>query len=71
MLNCERRWGEWRVSFYRSDGQLGYLPASWTDAGPPDPFVVQSQGRAIARPEDLDRLSQMIARGVRENAPQG
>jgi hypothetical protein len=69
LVNCENRWGEWRVFYRRNDGQLGYLPASWTDSGPADPFVALSHGRAIARPEDLDLLAKMIGRGVKENAP--
>ena len=36
------------------------MPASWTDAGPRDPFVEQAQGRSLARMEDLLALAQMI-----------
>ena len=32
------------------------MPAHWTDVGPIDPFVEQSQGRAIARVVDLLEL---------------
>jgi len=45
------------------------LPASWTDLGPRDPFVEQSQGRAIARVEDLLELAQMTASHVKEITP--
>jgi hypothetical protein len=52
---------------------MAYLPASWTDAGPPDVFVTQSQGRAIARVEDLLKLAELIAEwatnSVKENKP--
>ncbi len=47
-------------------GPTAYLPASWTDAGPPDPFVAQALGRAIARPEDLLELVRMAA-GCKDN----
>lgn len=68
-MNCERRWGQWRVFYFKSDGQLGYLPASWTDAGPQDPFTAEARGRAIARPVDLERLAKMVEHGVKENRP--
>jgi hypothetical protein len=52
---------------------MAYLPASWTDAGPPDVFLEQSQGRAIARAEDLLKLAELIAERtecpVKENKP--
>jgi len=52
---------------------MAYLPASWTDAGPLDVFLAQSQGRAIARAEDLLELAALIAGrakcSVKENKP--
>ena len=48
---------------------MAYLPAAWTDADPRDPFVIQAQGRAIARVEDLRRLAEMVAASVKENKP--
>lgn len=38
------------------------MPASWTDAGPRDPFVELAQGRAIARVEDLLTLAKMVGK---------
>lgn len=35
------------------------MPASWTDAGPSDPFVELARGRSVARIEDLLELVQM------------
>jgi hypothetical protein len=35
------------------------MPASWTDAGPSDPFVELAQGRSFARIEDLLALVQI------------
>ncbi|MFN0128002.1 MAG: DUF5372 family protein [Verrucomicrobiales bacterium] len=53
---------------------MGVLPASWTDAGPPDPFLELSKGRALARTQDLLRLGELIEeaqrRTVNENTPQ-
>jgi len=45
------------------------LPASWTDVGSRDPFVEQSQGRAIARVEDLLELVKMTVSSVKEIKP--
>jgi len=73
LINCRRRWGEWRVCYYTEDRQMAYLPASWTDVGPADVFLEQSQGRAIARAEDLLELAELMARqakhSVKENKP--
>jgi hypothetical protein len=46
------------------------MPAAWTDAGPKNPFVEQSQGRAIARVEDLLELVKMTAGIVKAIKPQ-
>jgi len=40
--------------------ELAYFPASWTDVGQPDPFVVLSEGRSMARVEDLLRLVDLV-----------
>ena len=50
-------------------GHTAFLPASWTDAGPKDPFVEQAQGRAVARIEDLLELAKMAAGSVKEIRP--
>jgi hypothetical protein len=61
------------VFYYTEEGQLAYLPAAWTDAGPVDPFVVLSAGRAVARIEDLLRLIELMedltAGGAKEIEP--
>jgi hypothetical protein len=73
LINCRRRWGEWRVCYYTEDRQMAYLPAGWTDAGPPDIFLEQSRGRAIARVQDFLQLAELIAGRangcVKENRP--
>jgi hypothetical protein len=40
---------------------LRSLPAHWTDAIAPDPFVVIAAGRCHFRCQDLIRLAEMIA----------
>ena len=45
------------------------MPAAWTDWGPKDPFVEQSQGRAIARVEDLLELVKMTSGAVNQIKP--
>jgi len=47
------------VYYLAAEGHVAYLPASWTDAGTPDPFLEQAQGRSIARMEDLLALAKM------------
>ncbi len=54
-------WGEYRVFFYDEQGALKALPASWTDAGAPDPFVALAAGRAHFRPADLLALIGLLA----------
>jgi hypothetical protein len=55
-------WGEYRVFFYDEQGALKALPASWTDAGQPDPFVTLAEGRAHFRPADLLDLAALVGR---------
>ena len=49
-------------SFYDEKGALKTLPAGWTDAGQPDPFVALAAGRAHYRPADLLDLVRLVAR---------
>jgi hypothetical protein len=55
-------WGEQRV-FFREPGQtrVRSLPATWTDVGGPDPFLVVAAGRAHFRPHDLLQLARLLA----------
>jgi hypothetical protein len=69
LIDLRRRWGEWRVYYVTEQGHTAYLPASWTNAGPPDPFVEQAQGRAMARVEDLLELAKMARSRVKEIKP--
>src|SRR5688500_2347999 len=67
LIDCERRWGQWRVYHLTAEGVATYLPAAWTDVGPKDPFVEQAGGRAIARVADLLELAKLTAKSVKEN----
>jgi hypothetical protein len=69
LIDCQRRWGQWRVYYLTEGGHQAFLPASWTDVGPKDPFVEQAQGRAIARVEDLLELAKIASRSVKEIKP--
>ena len=64
--NC---WGQWRVYCIAEDNLTAFVPESWTDAGPKDPFVEQAQGRAIARFVDLLELARITASCVKEITP--
>jgi len=69
LADCRRRWGQWRVYYIADAGQMGYLPASWTDVVAPDAFVEQSRGRAIARVGDLLELTKLTAPSAKEITP--
>ena len=69
LIDLRRRWGQWRAYYLTEQGHTAYLQASWTDAGPQDPFVVQAQGRAIARVEDLLELAKMTRSSVKTIKP--
>jgi len=73
LLNLDRRWWRWRVFYVDENGITAFLPAAWTDAGPQDPFVRESCGRAFARAEDLLRLAEVLheieTRTVKEKMP--
>jgi hypothetical protein len=55
-------WGEDRVYFHDAKGSLCSLPASWTNATAPDPFVAIAAGRCHFRCQDLIQLAEMIRR---------
>jgi hypothetical protein len=55
-------WGEERVYFLDSSGQLQRLPATWTDVVGEDPFVAVAAGRSPLRVEDLVQLAELLCR---------
>jgi hypothetical protein len=59
-------WGEDRVYFRDDQGQLGCIPASWTDLVPPDPVVGISSGRCAFRLQDLLELVRLVESLKRE-----
>lgn len=61
MVDRRRTWGEDRVYYY-DHCELKRMPAAWTSAASPDPFVAVSAGRALFRLEDLLELSSLIGR---------
>jgi hypothetical protein len=69
LIERRRRWGQWRVYYLNERGHLAYFPASWTDAGPKDPFIEQARGRALCRVEDLLALVKMASGSVKEIKP--
>jgi hypothetical protein len=42
-------------------GVVRSLPASWTDAGAIDPFVVRAAGRSVLHVDDLVALIELVA----------
>lgn len=54
-------WGEERVFFFDDEGTQRSLPTGWTDAAPPDPFVVLADGRSRLRAADLLVLVELLA----------
>ena len=66
LIEYRQAWGEERVYFLDSSGQLQRLPASWTDVVGEDPFVAVSAGRSPLRVEELVRLADLLCRLRRE-----
>jgi hypothetical protein len=60
LIESRLNWGEERVYFYDSQGQLQSILANCTDAGGVDPFVELARGRAFFRYEDLFRLADLL-----------
>ena len=65
-MEYRHAWGEERVYFLDSSGQMQRLPASWTDVVGEDPFVAVAAGRSPLRVEDLLRLADLVSRLRRE-----
>jgi hypothetical protein len=60
-ITARQTWGRWRVQYYDKLGVVRSLPASWTDAGVIDPFVVRAAGRSILHVSDLVALTELVA----------
>ncbi len=57
-----RTWQADLVFVLDAVGELVSMPAEWTDAVAPDPFVAVAAGRAAFRVEDLAALAELVAR---------
>ena len=62
LIEYRHAWGEERVYFLDSSGQMQRLPAAWTDVAGVDPFVTVAAGRSALRVEDLLQLAYLIER---------
>jgi hypothetical protein len=62
MIEYRQAWGENRVYFLDSSGQMQRLAASWTDVVGEDPFVAVAAGRSPLRLEDLLQLVDLLDR---------
>ena len=62
LVTYRHNWGEDRVYYHDSDGELRSLPARWTSVFPADPFVVIAAGRSCFRVEDLLELADLLER---------
>ena len=63
-MTVRTNWGVDRVYYQDQYGQLACIPASWTDAVPPDPVVAISAGRSPFRLEDLLELTRLVEGAV-------
>jgi hypothetical protein len=66
LIEYNQAWGENRVTFLDSSGQLQRFPASWTDVIGDDPFLVVAAGRSPLRVTELLWLVELIASLRRE-----
>ena len=61
LVKCRNNWGDRRVYFLDKQGQMASVCASWTDVDELDPFVKQSNQRAVATPTALLDLARLLA----------
>lgn len=60
MVGYRHTWGEHRVFFHDEQARLCSLPATWTSAVTPEPFVQVSAGRSLFRIGDLLALAALV-----------
>ncbi len=60
LVDYRPRGGDERVFYHDEKGRLLSLPACWTSAFPPDPFVVMASGQSAFRIVDLLELARLI-----------
>ena len=61
-IEHRHNWGEDRVHLRDVNGELFCLPAGWTDAVAPDPFVVIAAGRCPFTAGDLLAVADLVDR---------
>jgi hypothetical protein len=62
LVTYRHTWGEDRVYYCDSAGELHALPARWTSLSPQDPFLAAAAGRSPFRLHDLRELADLVAR---------
>jgi hypothetical protein len=62
LIEYRQAWGEDRVYYLDSSGQLQRLPAAWTDVVGEDPFMAVAGGRSPLRVAELLQLADLVAR---------
>jgi hypothetical protein len=61
VVDRQQRWGDDRVFYRDSDGELLSLPARWTSLVAEDPVVIAGAGRSTFRAADLIELAALVA----------
>ena len=59
MVDRRRAWGEDRVYYEDEGGEYRKIPAIWTTALGPDPYVLVSEGRSYFRVDHLLELCRL------------
>lgn len=67
LLTRGQAWGVDRVAYRDGQGRWHSMPANWTDASAPAPFVAIAAGRAYLRPDDLLRLVDLVEQVAARN----
>ncbi|MGI0133392.1 MAG: DUF5372 family protein [Candidatus Micrarchaeaceae archaeon] len=65
LFSSVQNWGEERVYYLDSVGELVSIPAQWTDAVPADPFIAVAAGSSALRVTELVQLVKAL-RELRE-----
>ena len=62
LVEYRNNWGEDRVYFFNTKGEVRSIPAGCTNAAGVDPFVEISAGRSFFRTKDLMELADLLER---------
>lgn len=60
-ITVRSTWARLRVQYYDSAGVVRSIPASWTDFGASDVFIVAAAGRSALHGDDLVALTELVA----------